>query len=269
MGKTKLAKFIKNAQTSLIKHSPEILTGIGIAGLITTTVLAVRATPKALELLQDAEIEKMDQQVKAGKFPEELDSHLTPIEVVKTAWKPYIPAAVTGVLSIGCIVGASSAHTRRNAALATAYKLSETALTEYKEKVVESIGAKKEQNIREKVAKQIVADNPASKNEIIVTGNGDTRFFDPMSGRHFYSTVEKIKRAENELNKRMIHDICGYASLNEFYDALHLPRTDVGEILGWNTDKLIDMGISAQVDDDGQPSIVLDYHVRPDYNYDR
>lgn len=268
MGKSNWAKFIKNTQATLSKHTPEILTGFGIAGMITTTVLAVRATPKALEMLQDAEIEKYDEQVKAGTYPEDLKG-LTPVEVIKTAWKPYVPAAVTGVASIACLIGASSVHVRRHAALATAYKLSETALSEYREKVVEHIGEKKEHTIREKVAKKQVQDNPASKNEVIVTGTGDTRFFDPMSGRHFLSTVEKIKKAENDVNKRMIHDICGYASLNEFYDEINLPRTDVGDIIGWNAENLIDMGVSAQVDDDGQPSIVLDYISRPDYNYDR
>ena len=268
MGKSNFAQFFKNAQAAVSRHSPEILTGIGIAGMITTTVLAVRATPKALELLQDAEIEKIDEQVKAGVEPDEL-KNLTPVEVVKVAWKPYVPAAVTCVASAACLIGASSVSLRRNAALATAYKLSETALSEYKEKVVEHIGEKKEHTIREKVAKKQVEENPVSKNEVIVTGTGDTRFFDPMSGRHFYSTVEKIKKAENDLNKRMLHDICGYASLNEFYDEILLPRTDVGDYIGWCTDNLIDIGVSAQVDDDGQPSIVLDYIARPEYDYDR
>lgn len=266
MGKSNWAKFIKSAQISLSKHTPEILTGFGIAGMITTTILAVRATPKALVLLQDAEIEKYDEQVKAGVEPDELVG-LTSVEVVKTAWKPYIPAAVTCAASVACLIGASSVHVRRHAAIATAYKLSETALSEYREKVVEHIGEKKEHTIREKVAEKRVKDNPVSKNEVIVTGTGDTRFYDPMSGRHFYSTVEKVKKAENDINKRMIHDICGYASLNEFYDEINLPRTDVGDMVGWNTDKLIDMDVSAQVDDDGQPSIVLDYLSRPEYNY--
>lgn len=267
MGKSNLTKFIRSTQATLSKHTPEILTGFGIAGMITTTVLAVRATPKALEMLQDAEIDKVDEQVKAGVAPPDITS-LTPVEAIKVAWKPYIPAAVTGVASIACLIGASSVHVRRHAALATAYKLSETALSEYKEKVIEHVGEKKEHTIREKVAKKQVEENPASRSEVIVTGSGDTRFFDPMSGRHFYSTVEKIKKAENDLNKRMLHDICGYASLNEFYDEILLPRTEVGNIVGWNTDHLIDMDVSAQLDDDGQPSIVLDYLSRPNYEYD-
>jgi hypothetical protein len=256
MNKPNMANLIGNVKKTLSKHSPEILTGIGIAGMMTTTVLAVKATPKALMLIEE---KKQDENV----------DKLTVIDTVKVTWKCYIPAAVTCVASTACLIGANSVHARRGAALATAYKLSETALAEYREKVVETIGEKKEQAVREKVAEKQVKENPVSKSDIIVTGNGDTRFFDPLSGRHFSSSVEKVKKAENELNKRMLHSICGCASLNEFYDELEIPRTDVGDILGWNTDNLIDICIRAQVDDDGQPSIVLDHNVRPEYDYDR
>jgi len=112
------------------KHSPEILTGIGIAGMIAPPVPAVRATPKALQLIDTREIKE--------------NRRLSNKEIVATTWKCYVPAAVTGVLSTACLVGASSANLRRNTALATAYSISETALKEYKEKAVEVVGEKKE-----------------------------------------------------------------------------------------------------------------------------
>lgn len=272
MSKRSLAQVAKNIQKSLAKHSPEILTGIGIAGMIGTTVLAVKATPKALKLIESEKRRQnrklLDEAVENGYENCQQIDRLKPFEVVKVCWKCYIPAAVTGVASITCLMGASSVHLRRNAAIATAYKLSETALTEYRDKVVETIGEKREQNIREKVAEEQVKSNPVTNKEIIVTEHGESRFLDTMSGRHFSCSVEKIKRAENVLNKRMIHDITGYVSLNDFYDEIGLPRTDVGDILGWNTTHLIDMGVSAQVDDDGKPTIVLDYIERPDYEFD-
>ena len=255
MGKVKIAKFLKTAQNSIVRHSPEILTGVGIAGMLTTTVLAVRATPKALRSIEDAEYEKGEK--------------LTIPETVQTCWRYYVPAAVTGVAATACLIGASNVHLRRNAALAAAYKLSETALDEYREKVIETIGEKKERNVRDKVAEQQVKNNPARQSEVIVTGNGDTRFFDPMSGRHFTSNIEKIKKAENELNKQMLHSIYGYVSLNDFYDEIDVPRTDVGDVVGWNTERLIDMDVNAQLDEDGLPSIVLEYLTRPEYGYDR
>lgn len=256
MSKTNLATITANTRRFVSKRSPEILTGIGIAGMITTTVLAVRATPKALVLIEE-------------KKKEEWVDKLSPLDVVRVAWKPYIPAAVTGVMSIACLIGASSANVKRNAALATAYKLSETALTEYREKVIETVGEKKERAIRDKVAEERIKKNPVSKNEVIVTGNGKTLCFDPISGRYFMSSIETIKRAENKLNKEMLHDISGYVSLNEFYDEIELDHTSVGDDLGWNTDQLIDISFSSQLNDNGEPSVVLDYIVAPKYDYCR
>lgn len=237
-------------------RSPEILTGIGIAGMVTTTVLAVKATPKAMSLIED-------------KKNEDWVDELSPLDVVKIAWKPYIPAIITCVVSTACIIGASSVNAKRNAALATAYKLSETALTEYREKVIETIGEKKEQIVRDKVAEERIKKNPVSKNEVIVTGNGKTLCFDPISGRYFMSSIDVIKRAENELNKQMLHDISGYVSLNDFYDELGLDHTSVGDDLGWNTDQLIDICFSSQLNDNGEPSVVLDFLVAPKYGYDK
>lgn len=256
MAKTNLSTVVTDVRHFVNKRSPEILTGLGIAGMITSTVLAVRATPKALELIET-------------KKKEDWVDQLSPLEIVKTAWKPYIPAFVTGVTSTACLIGANKVNTRRNAALATAYKLSETALAEYKEKVIETIGEKKEKTIRDKVAEERVKKNPVSKSEVIITGNGKTLCFDPISGRYFMSSIETIKRAENTLNKQMLHDITGYVSLNEFYDEISLEHTSVGDDLGWNTDTLIDISFSSQLNDNGEPSVVLDYMVAPKYNYNK
>ena len=254
MGKTNLATIVASTRQFVSKRSPEILTGIGIAGMISTAVLAVKATPKAMELIEE-------------KKREEWLDKLSPVEIVKVAWKPYIPAIVTCVTSTACLIGASSVSAKRNAALATAYKLSETALTEYREKVIETIGEKKERTVRDKVAEERVKKNPVSKNEVIITGNGKTLCFDPISGRYFMCSIETIKRAENTLNKQMLHDISGYVSLNEFYDEIGLDHTSVGDDLGWNTDKIIDIDFSSQLNDNGEPSVVLDYLVAPKYDF--
>lgn len=255
MAKLNFTKFAKNIQTEVSKRSPEILTGIGIAGMITTTILAVKVTPKALILMEerkrDLEMEK-----------------LTPIEIIKTTWKCYIPAAITGTVSIGCLIGASSVNARRNAALATAYKLSETALSEYRDKVAETIGEKKEQTIREKIDKDRVDKNPVSKSEVIITEKGNTLCYDSISGRYFKSDIEKIKKAVNELNRKMTYDI--YVSLSEFYDELDLDHTLLSDDLGWSIDDgLIDVSFSSQIADDGTPCIVINYTIAPKYDYSK
>lgn len=253
MNKPDVAKVLKSVRVFTSKHSPEILTGLGIAGMLTTTVLAVKGTPKALKLIE-------------MKKEEEGVDKLTPLETVKTTWKCYIPAAVTGVASVACLVGASSVSIRRNAALATAYKLSETALSEYREKVVETIGEKKEKNIQEQVDKERIEKNPVSKNEVIITDRGTTLCYDYQSGRYFKSDIERIKKAINEINRQMLlHD---YVSLNEFYDELGLDHTPMGDDLGWRIDRgFIEPRFSSHLADDGTPCVVLNYEVAPQHDY--
>ena len=256
MNKEALTTVFKNIQNGLSKHSPEILTGIGIAGMITTTVLAVKATPKALQMIDD-------------KKKEEHVDKLTPMETVKTAWKPYIPAVVTGTMSTACIIGASRVSLRRNAALATAYQLSSTALADYKEKVVETIGEKKEQGIREKVAQKKVDEKPVESSNIIITGNGQTLCHDPQFGQYFNSNIDAIKAAVTELNYRMIDQGQEYVSLNDFYDELGVERIEVGDELGWNVgrDGKIVVQTSAAICKNNQPCIVIHYNVAPKYDY--
>jgi hypothetical protein len=258
VSKINLANLFKEVQTFVTDHSPEILSGLGIGGMITTTVLAVKATPKALTLIKDKQEEL---------YPDSTQK-LTPAQTIKATWKCYIPAAVTGVTSIACLIGASSVNARRNAALATAYNLSATALAEYKEKVVETVGEKKEQAIRDKVAEERIKKEPVNQSAIIVSGTGNTRCFDTITKRRFVSDIEQIKRIVNELNRRMINGD-DYISLNEFYYELGLTDgCDIGDELGWNVTRgLIEIDFSAQLDTDGVPCIVLDYSVAPKRGY--
>lgn len=253
MSKPNLSLFFKTAQKAMVKHSPEILTGLGVAGFVTTTVLAVRATPKALKRIEDAKHE-------ANK------DKLTVVDTVKATWKCYIPTTIAGVTSIACVIGAHSVHARRNAALATAYKLSETAFLEYQEKVVETIGEKKEKAIKEAIHKDHIEKNPASNSEIIITGKGTTRCYDIHSGRYFESDIDQVKRAVNNINRQMLlHD---YVSLNDFYSELGLSPTELGDDLGWRVDKgYIDVDFSSHLSDDGVPCLAINYSLAPQYNY--
>ena len=267
--KLNVSKLCKDAKVMVSKRSPEILTGLGIAGMITTTVLAVKATPKAMKLLEEAKKDVFDN-LDPGDIPENnndyTDISLKPIEVVKVAWKPYIPAAITGIASISCIIGASSVHAKRNAAIAAAYNLSQTALTEYKEKVVETIGEKKEQAIKDKIAKDKIKKDPVSKSEVIVTGKGNTLCYDAFNSRYFYSDIDQIKRAINELNRIMLNQM--YVSLNDFYDELNLKHSGNGDELGWNIARgKIKVDFNAQLDSDGVPCIVIDYAIPPEYGF--
>ena len=260
--KLNLSKVAKNMQHTLGKYSPQILTGIGVAGMITTVVLAVKATPKALELIEDKK--------------EELDTdELTVVDTVKTAWKPYIPAAITGVLSTVCIIGGNAVGARRTAALAAAYKISETALHEYKDAIVETVGEEKAKEVKEKVAQNKLDKNPVVEKQIIVTNKGTFLCYDSLSGRYFQSDIETIRKAQNDINDYLFSE--DYASLNMFYDFLGLEHTRLGAELGWKIDSgTLQIEFDSTLASDksqgiapGTPCLVLDYNVAPKYEFDK
>ena len=251
MNKKAILKVVQGVGKTLKRRSPEILTGIGIAGMIVTTVSAVRATPKALQLVDKREI-------KEGK-------RLTNGEIVKTTWKCYVPATITGICSIACLVGASSVNLKRNAALATACTISETALRDYREKAVEVVGDKKEQAIRDAIAKDKLEQANVQSREFIVTGKGEIPCFDPLTNSCFKSDIETLRRAENTLNKRMRDEV--HITLNEFLQEIGLDPCDdsVGERLGWDIDKgYIELEFSSQLLD-GVPYLVIGHHNPPRY----
>lgn len=251
---TNLSKFTQSVQQSASKHAPEILVGIGIAGWVTTAVLVGKATPKALELIE-------------AKKQETGEDKLSVVDTVKTTWKCYAPAALTGTMATVCLIGSSNVSLKRNAALATAYKLTETAFTEYKDKVVETIGEKKEKVIKDKIAKEQIEKNPVSKNEIIITDKGNTLCYEALSGRYFKCDIDRIHKAENEINRKL--NLFWYVSLNEFYSEIGLKGTELGEQLGWNADRgLVQLELSSHVTDNGEPALVINYNIMPVYDFD-
>ena len=129
---------------------------------------------------------------------------LTKLEVIKIAWRPYVPAAAICLATIGCIIGANHISLRRNAALASLYGITEAAFKEYRTKVVETIGQNKELKVRDEISADRVKKNPVGTNEIIFTGKGEVLCYDSLSGRYFKSDIEQIRRTVNELNKKSL-----------------------------------------------------------------
>lgn len=236
------------------KHSPELLTGIGIGGMITTIGLAIKATPRAMQHIDDCKQINGDNAKK--------------IDILKYIWKDYLPMTISGIASISCILGASAVNNKRNAALATAYSISESALQIYKDKVIETIGEKEEQKVRDAIAKDKIDKNPVVTREIIVTEKGNTLCYETLSGRYFKSDMETIKKAVNEINRRMIGEM--YISLNDFYDEIGLTNTKIGDEIGWNVNrKMLELTYSSQLASDGTPCLVIDYIELPRYDYDK
>lgn len=241
----------RSVEDGVRRNSPSILMGLGIAGMFAAMFSAVRVTPRAVE---DIEYAKKD----LGK------EKLSKKEIIKVTYKRYIPAAVTSAVSTACLISSASISNRRNAALATAYSLSETAFRTYREKVVEAVGQQKEQAVRDEVARENLARNPMGQQTVIVAGAGEVLCYDTVSGRYFNADVDRLRRAENTVNKRLRSEM--YVSLNEFYFEIGLPPVKMGDDLGWNIDKYdLELRFSSHLTDKEAPCLVLDYHVYPNY----
>ena len=246
------------------EHNPEILVGLGVAGMMTSTVLAVKATPKALDIMED---KKADMGV----------TYLTRKEIAQATWKIYAPSIGVGLASAACIILGTSKSIKRNTALATVYALSESTLREYQTKAKEMFGEEKAAELDREVAKARVRNREVTtivetegSEYIHHTGNGDTLVYDTLSGRYFRSSMNSIESAVNSINKSLLNDYI--MTLNEFYNELGVPTIGAGSLIGWKSDKeLLEVSFESDVDQNGNPYLVLSYKNRPipvyDYRY--
>lgn len=271
MNKTEyVTKAFNRLKNEAAKNLPGILTGFGVVGSITAAVLVGKATPKALTLIEEEkkrQNELLLEEAKKKNMSEYAQiSNLKPLDVVKVTWKCYLPAVIAEAVSISCIIGANSVNARRNAVLAAAYNMAENALTDFKKAAVETVGTKKIEAIETKVAEEQVKKNPVNNNEVIITGKGEHLCMESLTGRYFKSDIEKIRQAENTINKELIGT--NYVSLNEVWYELGLPYTDLGEELGFNVDKeMLSFEFSSVLAEDGTPCLVVGYKYKPIYDY--
>lgn len=231
-------------------NSPVILTAIGVTGVVTTAFLTGRATIQAAERIQD---HNKDMDINDLWMPSK--------ERAKLVWKCYIPPAVAATLTIAAIICANRVGTRRAAAVAAAYAISEKAWTEYRDKVVETIGKKKDEEVRAAVAQDKVSQNPSEGSQIIVTKDGSVLCYEAFTGRYFLSDMETLRRAENEVNYEVLHH--DFATLSDFYDRIGLEHTTLSDDVGWSSDKLLELKTSAVLTETGKPCLVVDFRVMP------
>lgn len=192
------------------QHSPEILTAIGIVGFISSTVTAVHNTPKAVEMLKQAEEEK-GEPLKAK-------------EVVKVTWKYYIFPVIITVLSIACILGARKIESGRTAALLTACKVTEEASERFEDATREVVGDKKYNEIKQKVAENQIKENPMFEGNVINTGTGNTLYYEPLSNQYIRCSRDYIDRGINTVNKELRER--DTMDVNDYLDCFQLPSID-------------------------------------------
>ena len=203
----------------LRRNSSTILACVGAFGVVATSVMAVKATPKALTLLEKAEEEKGEE--------------LTKFEIVKVAAPVYIPAVVTGAATVACIIGSSIISKRQQASIMSAYALLDSSYKDYKKKVDELYGEEAGKHVRQEIAKDKYAGDGTLEDD------EKELFYDFYSGRYFESTQEDVLKAEYELNRELY--VNGYACVNKFYEALGIETRPEYDDIGWTCGQLESM----------------------------
>ena len=247
-------KLLRQSELFIRRNAPTILTCIGGVGVVTTSVMAVKATPKALSLLEEAKQEKGE--------------NLTTFEVVRVAGPVYIPAILIGAGTLACIFGANGLNKRQQASLMSAYALLDSSYKEYKNETIELYGEDGDRRIREEIAKDKYEER---KDEV---GGEEKLFYDEFSGRYFNSTMEKVIKAEYEVNKKI--SLWGGAHVNEFYEWMNVSPIDGGERLGWSTGGLmaetwkdwLEFNHHNVVMDDGLECCIISMWPEPMYDYE-
>ena len=253
-------KIILASKKFLKKNSATILTCIGAIGVIGTTITAVKATPKAIALLDEAKKKK--------------GSDLTVFETIKMAGSVYIPSALIGISTIACIFGSNVANKKVQSSMASAYMLIDQSYKEYRKKAKELCGDDIDLKIRDAIMKDKVdcidaKITPANGLEMLYDQENKVLFYDEYSGRYFESTIPNVQAAEMHLNRNFA--LGGFCDLNEFYDFLGIDRTDYGDSVGWSMEygyNYIDFYHRKATLDDGLECYIIEYVFDPDENFE-
>jgi len=250
----------------LNKNAATLLATVAVAGTITSIYLAVQAgikTKQTMSQMEDDGFDKPDKEMTKEGYKEA--SKVYRKMLFQNSWKHYIPVVVAGGITVAAITMSHTVSVRKQAALAGLYAVTERAYSTYKDEVREVLTKGKREEVEAKVAEKMMVDNPGYKEIIITDEDTDVTMMDSISGRYIKSSVEKVRKAMNDVNQDIFSD--QYASLNDFWQAIGLPTTNYGGEVGWNIDSLIDIDFVAAMTPDGKPCISIFYKHLPWSDY--
>lgn len=270
--KEKFVSVYNGVKGQVQKHSPEILMGVGVVGVVTSTVMACKATMKLNDILEESKetrdkIKEVENNPKyEDKYsPEDAKKDLT-INYVQTGMKVaklYAPAVLLGGASLGCLLASNDILRKRNAALSAAYMTVDKSFKEYRNRVTDRFGEEVEKEIRYGIkAEQLettVVDEDG--NETTVTDTIKTmdpnlysdyaRFFDAASP--YWQNDPEYNLMFLKAQQQYANDLLrakGRLFLNDVYDMLGIEKTKAGQVVGWvydrenpNGDNFVDFGI--------------------------
>jgi Family of unknown function (DUF6353) len=265
---TGLLQQVDKVKYLLNDNSSTLLSAVGVGGTVATAVLTGRASFKAAELISEETMRKnMTPQPDHSVIVQMEDIRLSKTEKVQLVWRQYLPPVAMGVITVASIITANRISSKKIAALAVAGGISERALQEYKDKVVEKLGVRQDQKLQDEIAQDRVKNNVGNSGEIVIIGDGDVLCYDMLTGRYFKSSMEQIKAAENRINYELIHHMS--ASLSMFYEEIGLPPTTYTDMVGWTADNRLEVKLSTVLSSDNRPCIAIDFAKPPTAEYDR
>lgn len=225
--------------TNFCRDQSKWLVPLGAAaGLATTAYLSGKATLKSAK-----QVEKVEEEEGLPEYPKE-----KALAVLSLTWKNYIPTVLAGTATVGMVGFGSYSMARRTTAAISTVTLTEKAFSEYKKAVVKELGEKKERGVAETVIKKQIEANPPTEGNVIVLGDKSLTCFERHTGRYFKSDMDTLRKAENEINSRIMHEL--YVPLNEFYDLIGLPHTETSGTLGWDSDRLLEIEYATMLYED-------------------
>ena len=266
MGKvdmTKVTRAFHSVGFKIKKHSPEILIVTGIVGVVTSTVMACKATTKlndvvskGKEAINDVHDKAADVEagiISAEEYTPEVQRKELALVYGRTGFelvKLYAPAVTVGVLSLTAIVGSNSILRKRNVSLAAAYAATDKLFKEYRGRVVDRFGKEVDRELRYNIKKREIeeiivnedgSETPQKKTIAVVEGpvhDEFTRFFDEYNpnwvrdaNKNKYFILQ-VERFANEKLQRQ-----GYLFLNDVLEALGFDKISAGQVVGWTYDK--------------------------------
>jgi len=242
-----IQRAINSTKHFVKSNSPTILSAVAITGVVSTAYLASVASIKASEIV------KHDEGIRGAHD----DPKQRWKERVQLTWRLYIPTAVSGTVTVGCILGSNRISGRRAAAAQAAVVLSDCAFSEYRGHVIEEFGENKDRDIRDKQAADKVHENPPPA-DLVIAGTGNVLCCELFTGRYFASDMEALRKAQNDLNGRLIqHDT---ATLDDFYWLIGLQPTSYSCDIGWYSDKMMNMEFTSVLTEDGRPCLAFEYN---------
>lgn len=229
------------------EHFPLILSVAAGVGTLATAYLTARASFKAAEVIIAWEEENGADDNLKERLKEE----------IPLVWKFYIPPAISAASTIACIIGANRVEVKKTIAAQTAFAVSERVYSEYRDKVIEEFGERKDQSIRDKMADDRVK-KTAPSSEFVISGPGNVLCCELFTGRYFNSDMETLRKAQNDINAKVLgHD---YATMNDFYYLVGLAHTTQGGQWGWKSDKQMNLQFSTVLTEDGRPCLAFEYN---------